>query len=367
MIKLASRTVLSTQLMTQQHTLKTVALPSSLLLQQHVRNYSDGTLPVKPVIPNLSQSIYDKPLRRVLFNVPGSDKRKVAKAVGLSNKIDSIVLDIEDGVAINQKQEARDEIARSVVNDKYITSEVLVRVNGVDSGLLEADLEMLAKVASYIDGIVVPKVDDAAHLQYVTALLRHYKFKKQLKILASVESARSLVHLKEICNYHRLANEESQLDALIFASEDYCADTGITRTPEAQELLYARSHVVNHAIASGLQAIDMVCINYKDPDYLRREASEGIRMGFHGKQAIHPNQIDIICELYRPSPQKFDFASRIIEQNEVFQAQGKGAFELDGKMIDMPMVKWAKNIVSIESFYPKREDSSNDKWLDKEQ
>ncbi|EFA79538.1 citrate lyase subunit beta-like protein [Heterostelium album PN500] len=324
---------------------------------------TSGAFPIKPIVPSLSQLIYDKPLRRVLFNVPGSDKRKVAKAVLLSNKIDSIVLDIEDGVAINAKQEARDEIARSVQNDTYVTSEVLVRVNGVDSGLLEDDLKMISTIASYIDGLVIPKVDDPSHLIYITEILRHVYGVKNLKLLASIESARSLISLKEICRYAPPGSDANLLDALIFASEDYCADTGITRTPEATELLYARSSVTTHAIAHGLQAIDMVCINYKDPEYLRREVQEGIRMGFHGKQAIHPNQIDVIRDAYRPSPKQFEFASRIVEQNEIFQAQGKGAFEVDGKMIDMPMVKWAKNILSIESFYPQREDASTDQWL----
>eukprot|EP01133_Synstelium_polycarpum_P008385 gene8385-9857_t len=321
---------------------------------------------VRPVLPSLSMNIYEKPLRRVLFNVPGNDKRKVAKAVTLSSSIDCVVLDIEDGVAISKKQEARDEIKRSVVEDTYNGSELLVRVNSVDSGLLEADIEALAPVARYIDGFVVPKVEHPSHLLYLAQLLKAHKA-SDLKLLACIESARAIVGLRDICNYAEGSGDKSALEALIFASEDYCADTGITRTPAATELLYARSAVVNNAIAAGLQAIDMVCINYKDPEYLRREVNEGVRMGFHGKQAIHPNQVDIICDAFRPSPQQFDFASRIVEQNDIFQAEGKGAFELDGKMIDMPMVKWARNILSIESFYPPRQDATNDAWMDKKE
>ncbi|KYQ91177.1 citrate lyase subunit beta-like protein [Tieghemostelium lacteum] len=312
----------------------------------------------KPNIKSLSSNIYDKPLRRVLFNVPGSDQRKIDKAVTLKDHIDCIVLDIEDGVAINRKQEARDLIKKSVVEQSFGTSELLVRVNSVDSGLLEEDIEMLSQCYTYIDGIVIPKVDHPDHLKYISTLLQNKAPGNKLKFLASIESARAVVSLKDIICYSETTSAviPYQLEALIFASEDYCADTGITRTPTANELLYARSAIVNHSIAYGLQAIDMVCINYKDQEALKKETREGIQMGFHGKQAIHPNQIDIIRDSFRPSKEKFEFASKIIEQNDIHQALGKGAFEVDGKMIDMPMVKWAKNILSIESFYPPRQE-----------
>jgi len=328
-------------------------------------NTTSGSNKPPKQIFNLSQHIYDKPLRRVLFNVPGSDRRKIDKAIALSSKIDSIVLDLEDGVAINMKQKARDMIRESVVNDSFGKSELLVRVNSVDSGLLEADIESLSSVYNYIDGLVIPKVEHPEQLRYITYLLRNQfgeKGASKLKFLGCIESAAGLVNLRDICRYNEKifvgnthSHSKSQLDALVFASEDYCADTGITRTPQATELLFARSSVVNHAIANGIQAIDMVCIDFKNPDTLTKETKEGIQLGFHGKQAIHPNQIDIICDSFRPSKEKFEFASKIVEQNEHHQSIGKGAFELDGKMIDMPMVKWARNILSIESFYPPRE------------
>ncbi|KAF2068844.1 hypothetical protein CYY_009831 [Polysphondylium violaceum] len=328
------------------------------------RFYSATNKPPKHIF-NLSQNIYDKPLRRVLFNVPGSDRRKIDKAIALSDKIDSIVLDLEDGVAINMKQQARDMIRESVVKDSFGKSELLVRINSVDSGLLESDIEALTPVHNYIDGLVIPKVEHPEQLRYITYLLRN-QFGEQgaskLKFLGCIESAAGIVNLRDICRYNEKlfvgtshSHSKSQLDALVFASEDYCADTGITRTPQATELLFARSSVVNHAIANGLQAIDMVCIDFKNHETLQKETREGIQLGFHGKQAIHPNQIDIICDSFRPSKEKFEFASKIVEQNDHHQSIGKGAFEVDGKMIDMPMVKWARNILSIESFYPPRE------------
>jgi len=162
--------------------------------------------------------------------------------------------------------------------------------------------------------------------------------------LAAIESARALVYLKEICKA-----VPKRLDALIFASEDLCADMGLIRTAEAKELLYARSHVVTHAVAFGLQAIDMVCLNYNDPAILFKEATEGRQMGYIGKQAIHPNQIEPIYKAFHPTEEQISFAKKVIEGNEKHQSEGKGAFTIDGKMIDLPVVKWAYNVLAMQN------------------
>jgi citrate lyase subunit beta-like protein len=100
------------------------------------------------------------------------------------------------------------------------------------------------------------------------------------------------------------------------------------------------------SVAHGLQAIDMVCLNFTQSEIVTKEAQEGAQMGYTGKQAIHPNQIQPIYAAFRPPEASIEFARRIIEENEKHQQQGAGAFSLDGKMIDMPMVKWAHNILS---------------------
>ena len=114
---------------------------------------------------------------------------------------------------------------------------------------------------------------------------------------------------------------------------------GLIRTESAIELLYARSRIVMFAVANNLQPIDMVCIDYKNPSVLLKETREGRNMGYVGKQAIHPNQIQVIYDAFRPTLDQFEFAKKIISENEKFQQKGIGAFELNGKMIDMPMVK----------------------------
>ena len=120
---------------------------------------------------------------------------------------------------------------------------------------------------------------------------------------------------------------------------------GITRSEGRTELMYTRQALVCHAKANSLDSIDLVCIDYKNSEKLFNEAKEGANWGFDGKQAIHPNQIPVIYSAFRPSDEKINFAKKIIEKYDEFVDKGKGAFEVDGKMIDLPMVKWARKII----------------------
>eukprot|EP01112_Ceratiomyxa_fruticulosa_P010329 TRINITY_DN2729_c0_g1_i2.p1 TRINITY_DN2729_c0_g1~~TRINITY_DN2729_c0_g1_i2.p1 ORF type:complete len:360 (+),score=59.16 TRINITY_DN2729_c0_g1_i2:92-1081(+) len=285
-------------------------------------------------------------VRRVLFNVPGSDVKKLNKALTL--EADVMCLDFEDGVAQNMKEQARVNVSDFIANQTFKCSELIVRINGFDSNHISRDLQVLAPLVGKIHGIQIPKVDSSNHFNFVSSMLRKFgadsQALSQIKYFAAIESAKAVINLREICEYNN-SNGFPKLGTLIFASEDYCADTGITRTQGAQELLFARSAVVNHAVAYGLDSIDMVCINYKDPAFLEKEAREGAQLGFNGKQAIHPTQIPIIVEAFRPSPAMVEWANKIIEGNKIHQAKGTGAFELDGLMIDLPIVKRATNIL----------------------
>ncbi|KAJ2000488.1 hypothetical protein GGI04_004133 [Coemansia thaxteri] len=161
----------------------------------------------------------------------------------------------------------------------------------------------------------------------------------EIKIIAGIETALGLVNIREI------AMADKRVDALLFAAEDYCADTGITRTQSRRELYYARSVVCTTAHALKLQAIDMVTMDFRNMDVLREESIEGAEMGFTGKQAIHPAQISVVQELFSPSDEITLRAWRIVQGYKKHYKLGKGAFDLDGKAIDMPVVKWAYRVL----------------------
>ncbi|KAF4025797.1 hypothetical protein G4228_017907, partial [Cervus hanglu yarkandensis] len=137
------------------------------------------------------------------------------------------------------------------------------------------------------------------------------------------------------------------LDAVVFGGEDFRASIGATSSKETQDILYARQKIIVVAKAFGLQAIDLVYIDFRDEEGLLRQSREGAAMGFTGKQVIHPNQIAVVQEQFSPSAEKIKWAEELIAAFKDHQQLGKGAFTFRGSMIDMPLLKQAQNIVTL--------------------
>ena len=135
-----------------------------------------------------------------------------------------------------------------------------------------------------------------------------------------------------------------------FSAEDFIADMGAERTPDALELLYARSRLVMYATAFGLQAIDLVTVNFKEREVLEREALQGAQLGYSGKQVIHPAQIVPVQQVFTPSEQEIAAATRILAEASRYAEAGKGAFSLDGQMVDRPVIKRAESILARAEF-----------------
>lgn len=278
--------------------------------------------------------------RRALFNVPGSEERKLKASLRL--KADSIVFDLEDGVAMNRKGAARQMVFDALETFDLGKLEKAVRINAIGTGMEIDDLNVILR-SSKLQCIVIPKVQSPKDIEFVSQMIESAapdSSRHNIRLIACIESALGIMNLKEI------ASCNPKLDALVFASEDYCADTGMIRTPSRKELMYARSAVVTAACAYGLQAIDLVCLDYKDGDILKEESREGREMGFTGKQAIHPAQVDIIQQVYSPSPAEIEKATQIVRGYQEHTRKGVGAFNLDGKMVDMPVVKWAERLLA---------------------
>ncbi|HZJ22666.1 MAG TPA: CoA ester lyase [Anaerolineales bacterium] len=278
--------------------------------------------------------------RRALLYMPGDDRRKIEKATTLG--VDSICMDMEDGVAANKKAEARAVIALAMKELDFGNSERCIRINSIGSGIEKRDL--VAALATNPDAIVVPKIESADQVKWVSEHIEGYELSSNLNIgairlLIGVETARGILNLKEI------AESDKRLEAIIFGAEDYAASVGATRTKEATEVLYARSAVVTACAANDLQAIDMVYIDFKDSEGLRLEAEQGAGLGFSGKQVIHPNQVSVAQDAFTPSAEAIEYAKRIVESFESSQKEGKGAYALDGKMIDMPLLKNAQKVL----------------------
>jgi citrate lyase subunit beta-like protein len=278
--------------------------------------------------------------RRALLYMPGDDRRKIEKATTLG--VDCICMDLEDGTALNKKAEARGVIAQALRELDFGKSERCIRINSVGSGF-EID-DLAAALAAGPDTIVLPKVESADQVKWISGKIESYELSNGLpvggiRLLVGLETAKGVLNLKKI------ARAEARLEALIFGGEDFAASIGATRSLAATELLYARQAVVTTCAAYEIQAIDIVYIDFRDTEGLRREAQQGADWGFVGKQIIHPNQVGPVQEAFTPADEAIVHARRVVEMFEASQKEGKGAYALDGKMIDMPLVKAAQNVL----------------------
>jgi len=267
--------------------------------------------------------------------------KMITKAASLG--VDGVILDLEDGVANNRKDEARAVILEALKTVDFGHSERLVRINPFYTLRAEHDLE--AVLPGKPDAVVVPKANTAEIIKETDRLITSAEKNAGIEpgsiaIIALIESGLAFVNLPAICA------ASPRIQALILGAEDLCADAGITRNLGGMELLYARSNLVLHAAAFGLQALDMVQTNFTNPILLQVESKQGAELGFSGKQIIHPAQVEIVQTAYTPTQEAIEWAQKILEGALIAQAEGMGAYSLDGEMVDLPVVKRAETIMA---------------------
>lgn len=281
-------------------------------------------------------------IRRALLFMPGDSRRKIEKGAGLD--VDSIIMDLEDGVALNNKVVARETVAQALNEVDFGRSERLVRTNMIIPNWIYPD-DIRVTIPTKPDGYVLPKIETAWQIEHVSMLLSAYEDeydweRNTIKLIAIIETAKGIVNLKEI------VQADSRLVGLMFGAEDLAGDMGAVRTAQGWEVFYARSAVVTHAKAFGLDAIDTVFIDLKaDDETLIAETKTALEMGYTGKLAIHPKQVAPIQSVFTPTIEEIDTAQRLINAHQQHQANGTGVFEYEGKMIDMPMVRAALAII----------------------
>jgi citrate lyase beta subunit len=282
----------------------------------------------------------NSPRRSVLF-MPGDSLRKISKATQI--EVDAIVMDLEDGVALNRKEEARQTINKALRTVAFGRRERLVRINPLQTGWGYTDLQVT--LAGRPDGYVIPKVESTEQVQLVSDYLTESEQARGwpaglVRLLAIIETAKGVLHAGQI------AQASPRLEALMFGAEDLAGDIGATRSRAGWEVFYARSAVIIAAAAFELQAIDMIFTDLNDLAGLEEECLFAKQLGYSGKMAIHPRQVEVINRVFAPSPQEIEQARRLIQAHADQQAGGVGAFEFEGKMVDMPMLKAAHRILA---------------------
>jgi citrate lyase subunit beta / citryl-CoA lyase len=278
-------------------------------------------------------------LRSLLF-VPGDRPERMEKALGLG--ADALILDLEDSVSAAAKPAAREAVA-AFLTSATRTVPLFVRVNPLDGGLADADLEAVVKAAP--DGIMLPKSEGGISVRDLDHRLTKLGNTKAVILALATETASSIFQLG---TYGGLTK---RLVALSWGAEDLPAAVGAATAREEDGSFtppyeLARSLTLFGAHAAGVPAIETVYPNFKNVEGMTAYAARGRRDGFSGMLAIHPSQIPIINQAFSPSEAELEHARKVVE---AFEANpGAGVLQLDGKMIDYPHLKQAKRILALD-------------------
>ena len=293
-------------------------------------------------------------LQRSELAVPGSSPKMFEKA--LSSSADYIFLDLEDAVSPNDKISARSNVIKALneMNWRKNGKTISVRINSLDTHYMYSDLiEIVEQAGENIDTILVPKAGTASDVYMVDCLLTQIETNKNLKnkigIECLIETALGMSNIKEI------AKSSERLEALHFGVADYAASLrartvvigGLNPDYPGDQWHHGLSELVMTCRAYGLRAIDGPFGDFNDPDAYVAAAKRGAAIGIEGKWAIHPSQIELANNVFSPPETEVTKAKRILEELDKAAKEGKGAAQLDGRMIDAASARMAENVVNI--------------------
>ena len=278
-------------------------------------------------------------LRSLLF-VPGNRTNMLEKAMGISP--DAYIPDMEDSVPAEEKENARNVIASFLPKLAEVGPLVIPRINSLDTGLLQDD--MAAVVGPHIFGVSVGKIQSTRDIDYISNIIEGLEKKAGLevgtvKLIPWIETAMAIVNAYEICA------ASPRIVGVAFGAEDFTNDMAIERTEGESEIDYPRKVICVAARAADVLALDTPYFSFHDSDGLKKNSFEAKGYGFRGKFAIHPAQVDIINESFSPSSDEIENARRVIAAFEEAERSGRGSTSLDGKVIDVPVVKRARQLL----------------------
>jgi len=253
---------------------------------------------------------------------------------------DSIIFDLEDAVSLKEKDAARILVREALSFLPLEEVEVTVRVNPLDSPYWREDLESI--IPAKPDGIVIPKASVESvktMVKEIERLEETHETGKRTKLLLIIESAMGLIDLRNIIE------SSDRIEAILLGAEDLSSDMGIKRTKESKEIEYARYLVATAARAYGIDALDTPYTDIDDVEGLERDTKFAKSIGFGGRLAINPRQIVTIHEVFSPTQEEIEEAQIIISEAEEAEKKGLGVFSYKGKMVDLPVIKRAEQIV----------------------
>lgn len=284
--------------------------------------------------------------------VPGNRQRMIEKSLGTA--VDSIMMDIEDGVAPAEKDAARQQIAacldqvatRLKTEPQLRTPARYVRINAVGHERSRDDLAAVVRMG--LEGLVVPKVETAEQIQSVAQLLDRREpevglEKGSVQLLCALESPKGLF------NAYPIATASPRVIGLLFGAEDFSREIGLPlrREGEARDLIYARSSLVTAAAYAHVQSVDGVWPDLQDTEGLKAFALQARQLGFSGMSLIHPSQADTVNAAFSPTADDIDYARRVLKAFDEARARGEGAVAFGGQLLDLPIVDRARRALEL--------------------
>jgi len=277
-----------------------------------------------------------RPRRSVLY-MPGSNTRALEK--GRTLGADGLILDLEDAVAPDAKETARDQIAAAVREGGYGHRELIVRTNGLDSKWGHDDLAAMATIGA--NAILLPKIETAAMINQAIAILDEAGGPKDLSIWCMMETPLGMLHAEEI------AFASPRVGAFVMGTSDLAKDLKAQHTPDRIPFVTSLGLCVLAARAAGIAILDGVHLDLEDDDGFAQACQQGVELGFDGKTLIHPKTITMANEAFSPTEEEITWARRIIEAHGEAAKAGKGVVLVDGRLIENLHVESAKGLVAM--------------------
>ena len=284
----------------------------------------------------MSEQPAARPRRSVLY-MPGSNARALEKGKNVS--ADALILDLEDAVAPDAKESARDQVVQAVRDGGYGHREIAVRVNPLDSDWGPADVEAAATCGA--DALLLPKVESAAMVQELDRRMDAAGAPAGMAIWTMIETP------KGVLNVHEIAAASDRLAVLVMGTSDLVKDLHAEHTRDRQPVVTALSWCVLAARAHGRAIVDGVYLDLNDTAGLEAHCRQGRELGMDGKTLIHPKTVEVANRVFAPSDEQVAHARRIIEAHAEAQRRGEGVAVMDGQLIENLHVENAQRVVAL--------------------
>lgn len=280
-------------------------------------------------------------LRRTMMFVPGNNPGMLKDAALYG--ADSLMFDLEDAVAITEKDSARFLVYNAIKTFDYGDTEIVVRINGLDNPFGREDIEAVVRAGA--DVIRLPKTESREDIIAVEKVIEDVEKRigrvGKTKMMAAIEGTIGVI------NAYSIATSSKRLMGIALGAEDYVTNLKTKRYPDGMELMGARSQIVIAARAAGIYALDTVYSDIENMDGFKREVELIKQLGFDGKSVINPRQIKPVHEIFTPTEKEIEKSSNIVRAARAAQKKGLGVISLNGKMIDKPIIERAERLLQL--------------------